>query len=41
MQTDPGVSELAAEKLRHPVWQLRTPEEAREAWDAALKAKQV
>lgn len=41
LQTDSDHSELAAEKLRHPVWQLRTPEEAREAWEAALKAKQL
>jgi hypothetical protein len=34
-------SALAQAKLEHPVWQLRTPEEARVAWEAGLSASKT
>ena len=34
-------SALEEAKLEHPVWKLRTPEEAKKAWEQGLKESMV
>jgi hypothetical protein len=36
-QPDPDSKTLAEIKLEHPLWELRTPDEARQAWETMLR----